>query len=107
MMSEFIDFEAEVEDDITDVDSAVSENKCDILDDEEPGNDLSFYRSLNQLENVGDVNRILEEELESEYAEMENLEAHNLCEPDKHLGEVVQLKDAKKRIKLFRKHSEK
>ena len=99
-MSEFIDFEAELEDDV-DSDNEVSGSECDILDDEETGNDLSFYRSLNQLENVGDVEQILKEELELEYAEIGNLEANNLCETDEYLGEVVELKDPEKRIAAF------
>ena len=99
-MSEFIDFEAEVEDDI-ESDNEVSGSECDIVDDEETGNDLSFYRSLNQLENVGDVEQILKEELEAEYAEIGNLEANNLCETDEYLGEVVELKDSEKRISGF------
>ena len=61
-MSEFIDFEAEFEDDIAETESFVSDGGS-IIDDNEIGNDLSFYRSLNQLENVGDVDQILKEEL--------------------------------------------
>ena len=99
-MSEFIYYEVELEDDI-ESDNEVSGSECDIVDDEETGNDLSFYRSLNQLENVGNVEQILKEELESEYAEIGNSEANNLCETDKYLGEVVELKDSEKRISAF------
>ena len=97
---EFINFEAEVDDDISENESIVSDND-DIIDDQETGNDLSFYRSLNQLDNVGNVEQILKEELESEYAEMENLEAHNLCEHEEYLGEVVELKDTEKHLSVF------
>ena len=102
MMSEFIDFEAEVDDYISNNESIVSSTDCEIIDDNETGNNLSFYRLLIQLENVGNIDEILQEELEAEYNEVENLELNNLCEPDEYLGDVVELKDTKKRIEVFR-----
>ena len=62
-----------------------------IIDDTETGNDLSFYRLLNQLENVGDVDRILQQELESEFAELDNLEINNLTDENESFDNVVEL----------------
>ena len=100
-MSEFIDFKAEVDNDVSNNESVISNTDCEIIDDSETGNDLSFYRLLNQLENVGNVDEILQEELEAEYNKVQNLELHNLCEPDEYLGSVVELKDTKKQLEVF------
>ena len=89
-MAEFLDYEADVEDGYEDQvnDRFVDEESDDSLIDDSliEGNELSFYRSLNQqLENVGDVNTILQEELEEQYKEAENLEPNNLV----HEGESL------------------
>ena len=57
-MPEFLDLEAEVEDNYEDELHNEHENELtsddSLVDDECEGNDLSFYRSVDQLENVGD-----------------------------------------------------
>ena len=81
-MSEFLDVEAEVEGDYEDeIDRYENEESSDdsLIDNECEGNELSFYRSVDhQLENVGDIDKILREELEEQYKEAENLEPNNL-----------------------------
>ena len=91
-MSEYLDAEAQVEgteqEDNEQIDyiEESSDNEK-LIDDDTEGNDLSFYRSIdNQLENVGDVESILQNELDEQYKEAENLEPNNLL----HEGEIIQ-----------------
>ena len=115
-MSEYIDYKPEVDDylpvidDYTEYHNNNNEDENEdqlseagsIIDDNEQGNDLSFYRSLNQLENVGDVDSILQEELESEFAELDNLEINNLTDENDNLGNAVELSDAERRLRIFK-----
>ena len=106
-MSEYIDYEPE-NDGYEEYHNHNNENEDQlseagsIIDDNEQGNDLSFYRSLDQLENVGDVDTILQEELESEYAELDNLEINNLTDENDNLGNIVELSDAERRLTIFK-----
>ena len=115
-MSEYIDYKPEVDyylpviDDYTEYHNNNNEDENEdqlseagsIIDDNEQGNDLSFYRSLNQLENVGDVDSILQEELESEFAELDNLEINNLTDENDNFGNAVELSDAERRLRIFK-----
>ena len=115
-MSEYRDYKPEVDDylpvidDYTEYHNNNNEDENEdqlseagsIIDDNEQGNDLSFYRSLNQLENVGDVDSILQEELESEFAELDNLEINNLIDENDNLGNAVELSDAERRLRIFK-----
>ena len=104
-MAEYIDYEPELDDDFAEnheeEEELLSESGSTI-DDTETGNDLSFYRSLNQLENVGDVDRILQQELESEFAELDNLEINNLTDENESFDNVVELSDTEKRVNIFK-----
>ena len=103
-MSEYLDIEAQVEggkEEEEEEESSDNENL--IIDDDIEGNNLSFYRSIdNQLENVGDVESILQEELNEQYIEAENLEPNYLL----YEGEIIQndteLKNQKKSLKKFK-----
>ena len=71
-MPEYLDIEAQVEgdeqQDFEQHDDELSDNDNLIIDDNVEGNDLSFYRSIdNQLENVGDIETILQQELNEQY----------------------------------------
>ena len=107
-MSEYLDIEAQVEDEQEHIEQDDIEESSDnenlIIDDNTEGNDLSFYRAIdNQLENLGDIDSILEQELDEQYTEAENLEPNNLL----HEGEIIQndieLKNQAKSLKKFKK----
>ena len=108
-MSEYLDVEAQVEgqeeEDLEQDDNIqeLSDNE-NLIDDETEGNDLSFYRSIdNQLENVGDVESILQEELDKEYKEAENLEPNNLLYEGEILeNDDVELKNQKISLQKFK-----
>ena len=105
-MSEFLDFEAEVEGDYEDeIDGHQSEISSDdsLIDNECEGNELSFYRSFAQLENVGDTEKILRETLEEQYKEAENLEPNNLLHEGESLESVKIGLDSSRYLNTFKK----
>ena len=107
-MSEYLDIEAQVEgdeqQDFEQHDDELSDNDNLIIDDNVEGNDLSFYRSIdNQLENVGDIETILEQELNEQYREAENLEPNNLLYEGEIIQDNAELKNQKISLKKFKK----
>ena len=107
-MSEYLDAEAQVEgteqEDNEQIDyiEESSDNEK-LIDDDTEGNDLSFYRSIdNQLENVGDVESILQEELNEQYKEAENLEPNNLLYEGEIIQNDIELKNQKISLKKFK-----
>ena len=105
-MSEYLDIEAQVEgdeqQDFEQHDDELSDNDNLIIDDNVEGNDLSFYRSIdNQLENVGDIETILEQELNEQYREAENLEPNNLLYEGEIIQDNAELKNQKISLKKF------
>ena len=94
-MADFIDFEAQEVDEeneivmISDDDDEQVKNGenevSDFIDNSEvDNNDPSFYRTIenNELQNVGNVDEILEEELEQSYIDAGSLDLSNNCESD-------------------------
>ena len=94
-MVDFIDFEAQELDEenkivmISDDDDEqvkIGENEVsDFIDNSVvENNDPSFYRTIenNELQNVGNVDEILEEELEQSYIDAGSLDLSNNCESD-------------------------
>ena len=107
-MSEYLDIEAQVEgeeqQDFEQDDHESSGNEGLIIDDNTEGNDLSFYRAIdNQLQNLGDVDSILEQELNEQYKEAENLEPNNLLYEGEIIQDSVELKNQKISLKKFKK----
>ena len=103
-MSEYLDNEVEVEGEDQDEDY-ISESTDDenlIIDDETEGNDLSFYRTIDQLENVGDTESILQEELNEQYKEAENLEPNNLLYEGEIIPNNTELKNQEIMLKKFK-----
>ena len=103
-MSEYLDIEAQVEgeeqQDFEQDDHESSDNENLIIDDNTEGNDLSFYRSIdNQLQHLGDIDSILEQELDEQYKEAENLEPNNLLYEGKIIQDHVELKNQKISLK--------
>ena len=81
-MAQFIDFEVDVEADAEENEVSDSDSDLDSLssfiDNQENGNELSFYRSFNNVEN--DINETLKKEYEDGLKDIENLdEVSNLC----------------------------
>ena len=95
-MAEFINFEAQEVDEENEIvmvsdDEQVENGENEVSDfidnSEVDNNDPSFYWTIenNELQNVGNVNEILEEELEQSYIDAENLNLSNNCESDEEL----------------------
>ena len=113
-MSEYLDNEAQVDTDEKEEEDQDSEgnymssdNESSVIDDNVEGNDLSFYRSFDNssaqhLENVGDVENILYEELNEQYKAAENLEPNNLLNENEVLQDDVELKNQNLSLKHFR-----
>ena len=108
-MAEFIDFEASIADDIIMVSDDESVGGGDqicnnfIDNDNVVENESSFYRAVDQqLENIGDIDEILEEELEQSFADAENLDMQNLCHSDEEIEPEVNFSSSEKRLKAFK-----
>ena len=111
-MSEYLDKEVVVENEENQEEdysgeSSGSENL--IIDDETEGNDLSFYRFIdnindnsNLLQNVGDVESILQEELAEQYKESESLEPNNLLYDGEVIQDETELKNQKVKLEKFK-----
>ena len=79
-MTQFIDFKVDVETDAeeNEVSDSDSDWESSFIDNQENGNELSFYRSFNNVEN--DINETLKKEYEDGLKDIENLdEVSNLC----------------------------
>ena len=111
-MAEFIDFEASIADDndvimVSDDESVTGDNDlvCDnfIDNDNVVENESSFYQAVDQqLENVGNVDEILEEELEQSFANAQNLDVQNLCYSDEEIQSEIKFSSSEKRLKAFK-----
>ena len=111
-MAEFIDFEASIADDndvimVSDDESVTGDNDlvCDnfIDNDNVVENESSFYQAVDQqLENVGNVDEILEEELEQSFANAQNLDVQNLCHSDEEIQSEIKFSSSEKRLKAFK-----
>ena len=118
-MADFINFEATQVDENDDVimvsDDDSQENEvCDnnfidhsaALDEV----DASFYRVTDmkreqqstELQNVGNVDGILAEELEQSFNDMEDMDIQNLCDTDEEIEPEVMFASAEKRLKVFK-----
>ena len=75
-MAQFIDFEVDVEVDAEENEVSDSDSDWDSLssfiDNQENGNELSFYWSLNNVEN--EINETLKKEYEGRLKDTENLD---------------------------------
>ena len=117
-MADFIDFEA-VQDDQQDVimvsdDDEIEENEVcdDFIDDSAALDevDTSFYwatdiereQQSSELQNVGNIDEILEEELEQSFVDAQDLDIQNLCYSDKEIEPEVNFSSADKRLKAFK-----
>ena len=117
-MADFIDFQA-VQDDQQDVimvsdDDEIEEKEVfdDFIDDSAALDevDVSFYRATDiqreqqssELQNVGNIDEILEEELEQSFVDAQDLDIQNLCHSDEEIEPEVNFSSADKRLKAFK-----
>ena len=103
-MAQFIDFEVDVEADAEENEVSDSDSDLDSLSpfigNQENGNELSFYRSFNNVEN--DINETLKKEYEDGLKDIENLdETFNLCESSEEELEIDNFKNSEEKIKNF------
>ena len=120
-MAEFIDFEASQVDEndvimVSDDEEVVDEENevCDNFIDDSAALDevdASFYRAAdnvereqqsNELQNVGNVDEILAEELEQSFQDMQDMDIQNLCDTDEEIEPEVNFSSADKRLKGFK-----
>ena len=100
-MAQFIDFEVDVEVDAEENEVSGSDSDWDSLssfiDNQENGNELSFYWSFNNVEN--EINETLKKEYEGGLKDTENLdEISNLRESLKEELEIDDFKNSEKKI---------
>ena len=103
-MAQFIDFEVDVEADAEE--NEVSDYDSDLgflppfIHNQDNSNELSFYRSFNNVEN--DINETLKKEYENGLKDIENLdEISNLCENSEEELEIEDFKNSEEKIKNF------
>ena len=103
-MAQFIDFEVDVEADAEE--NEVSDYDSDLgflppfIHNQDNSNELSFYRSFNNVEN--DINETLKKEYENGLKDIENLdEISNLCENSEEELEIDDFKNSEEKIKNF------
>ena len=120
-MAEFIDFEASQVDEndvvmVSDDEEVVDEENevCDNFIDDSAALDevdASFYRAAdnvereqqsNELQNVGNVDEILAEELEQSFQDMQDMDIQNLCDTDEEIEPEVNFSSTDKRLKGFK-----
>ena len=100
-MAQFIDFEVDVEVDAEENEVSGSDSDWDSLssfiDNQENGNELSFYWSFNNVEN--EINETLKKEYEGGLKDTENLdEISNLRESLKEDLEIDDFKNSEEKI---------
>ena len=113
-MADFIDFETREVDEgneivmISDDDNEQAKNGenevIDFIDNSEvDNNDPSFYQTIenNELQNLGNVDEILEEELEQSYTDAGSLDLSNNCESDEELKPEINFAGSDKRFQAL------
>ena len=103
-MAQFIDFEVDVETDTGENEVSGYDSDLDSLssfiDNQENGNELSFYQSFNN--NETDIDENLKKEYEDGLKGIENLdELSNLCESSEEELEIDDFKNSEEKIKNF------
>ena len=100
----FIDFEVDAEADAEE--NEVSDYDSDLgflppfIHNQDNSNELSFYRSFNNVEN--DINETLKKEYENGLKDIENLdEISDLCENSEEELEIEDFKNSEEKIKNF------
>ena len=103
-MAQFIDFEVDVEEDAEE--NEVSEYDSDLdslssfIDNQEKGNELSFYRLFNNVET--DIEETLKKEYEDGLKDIKKLgEISNLFESSEEELEIDNFKNSEEKIKHF------
>ena len=103
-MVQFIDFEVSVEADIKENDEVSDNSDLDSLssfiDNEERENDVTFYRSFNNVE--ADINETLKNECEKGLQDIKNFnEISNLCESSEEEPEIDDFDNSAEKVKKF------
>ena len=103
-MVQFIDFEVSVEADIKENDEVSDNSDLDSLssfiDNEERENDVTFYRSFNNVE--ADINETLKNECEKGLQDIKNFnEISNLCESSEEEPEIDDFDNLAEKVKKF------
>ena len=107
-MAEHIDFEIEVSDTENTAkdgkDEVCSEDSLtsfinDSSDDDEKGNEESFYRKCGNMKTS--VDEILKQEYDKSIQDIDNVDLANLCETSVEENEVDQFKESEKRLEKF------
>ena len=103
-MAQFIDFEVDVKADAEENEASDYDYDLDSLssfiDNQENGNELSFCRWFNNVEN--DINETLKKEYEDGLKDIQNLnEISNLCESSDEELEIDDFKNPEEKIKNF------
>ena len=107
-MAEYIDFEVEVSDTentAKDGEGEICSNDSlnffinDSSDDDEKGNEESFYRKFDNMKTS--VDEILKQEYDKSIQDIDDIDLSNLCETSEEENEVDQFKESEKRVEKF------
>ena len=107
-MAEHIDFEIEVSDtentakdgkDEVPSDDSLNSFINDSSDDDEKGNEESFYRQFENMKTS--VHEILNQEYDKSIQDIDNILLSNLCETSGEENQVDQFKEGEKRVEKF------
>ena len=103
-MSDFINFEAGIDEDVgkdeNDEVSDISEIEPDFIDDQEVNTDINLYRQFDNVEN--DIEQVLRETYNETIEDIENFdEISNLCDGSEDEIEIDDFKNFELEIKKF------
>ena len=103
-MSDFINFEAGIDEDVgkdeNDEVSDISEIEPDFIDDQEVNTDINLYRQFDNVEN--DIEQVLRETYNEAIEDIENFdEISNLCDGSEDEIEIDDFKNFELEIKKF------
>ena len=107
-MAEYIDFEVEVSDTentAKDGEDEVCSNDSlnffinDSSDDDEKGNEESFYRKFDNMKTS--VDDILKQEYDKSIQDIDDIDLSNLCETSEEENKVDQFKESEKTVEKF------
>ena len=107
-MSDFINFEADIDEDVgKDKDnevSDISEIESDFIDDQEVNTDINLYRQFDNVEN--DIEQVLRETYNETIEDIENFgEISNLCDGSEDEIEIDDFKNFELDFKKFNESS--
>ena len=101
-MTDFINFEVSVEDEVQEEENEVSDSDSlsSFIDNEETEDDVNFYRNFDNVES--DIEETLKNEYDKSLEEIDDFDKiSNLCESSEDEAEIDEFENAAEKVKCF------